>query len=152
MSLSFSGPNGWIEQRWIVYALLRDSIQHHLEDGVPSGEFEAIHGAARALGGQRVVLPARKLHDELRRARAVLAGRPMDALAISGRTRAIISLRWPPPDGCETMLVKDWGDSVPLLGAPLADSLDDVFGHLLDGLLGITEGSSESDQVEVMDL
>ncbi|KYF94185.1 hypothetical protein BE17_33780 [Sorangium cellulosum] len=26
------------------------------------------------------------------------------------------------------------------------------FGHLLDGLLRITEGSSESDQVEVMDL
>ena len=33
-----------------------------------------------------------------------------------------------------------------------ASRLDDVFGHLLDGLLRITEGSSESDQVEVMDL
>jgi hypothetical protein len=33
-----------------------------------------------------------------------------------------------------------------------ASRLDDVFDHLLDGLLHITEGSSESDQVEVMDL
>ncbi|WP_438001557.1 hypothetical protein WMF26_19470 [Sorangium sp. So ce185] len=152
MSLSFSGPRGWIEQRWIVYALLRDSIQHHLEDGCPSEEFAAIHGAAGALGGQRVVLPAQKLHDELRRARASLAGRPLDALAISGRTRAVLSLRWPPPAERETMLVKDWGDSVPLLGSPPGDSLDDVFGHLLDGLLRITEGASASDHVEVMDL
>ncbi|CAN93426.1 MULTISPECIES: hypothetical protein [Sorangium] len=152
MSLSFSGPKGWIEQRWIVYALMRDSIQHHLEDGRPSAEFAAIHGAAAALGGQRVMLPARKLHDELRRARAELAGRPIDALAISGRTRAVLSLRWPPPEGLETMLVTDWGDSVPLLGAPRGDSLDDVFGHLLDGLLRITEGASESDHVEIMDL
>lgn len=50
------------------------------------------------------------------------------------------------------MLVRDWGDSVPLLGAPGGDSLDDVFGHLLDGLLRITEGASESDRVEVIDL
>ncbi|WP_437291096.1 hypothetical protein [Sorangium sp. So ce406] len=152
MSLSFSGPKGWIEQRWIVYALLRDSIQHHIEDGRPGEEFAAIHGAAGALGGQRVMLPARKLHEELRRAQAALAGRPIDALAISGRTRAVISLRWPPPKERETMLVRDWGDSVPLLGAPAGDSLDDVFGHLVDGLLRITEGASESDQVEVMDL
>ncbi|WP_437737493.1 hypothetical protein [Sorangium sp. So ce1335] len=152
MSLSFSGPKGWIEQRWIVYALLRDSIQHHLEDGRPGEAFSAIHGAAGALGGQRVMLPARKLHDELRRAQAALAGRPIDALAISGRTRAVISLSWPPPEERETMLVRDWGDSVPLLGMPWGDSLDDVFGHLVDGLLRITEGASGSDQVEVMDL
>ncbi|WP_438010731.1 hypothetical protein WME89_20000 [Sorangium sp. So ce321] len=152
MSLSFSGPKGWIEQRWIVYALLRDSIQHHLEEGRPGEEFKAVHEVAGALGGRRVMLPARKLHEELRRARDVLAGRPINALAISARTRAVISLCWPPRDDRETMLVSDWGDSVPLLGGPGADSLDDVFGHLLDGLLRITEGASESDQVEVMDL
>ncbi|WP_437640491.1 hypothetical protein [Sorangium sp. So ce854] len=152
MSLSFSGPNGWIEQRWIVYALLRDSIQHHLEDGTPGEAFSAIHGVAGALGGQRVLLPARKLHEELRSARAALAGRPIEALAISGRTRAVISLSWPPPEQRETMLVRDWGDSVPLLGMPWGDSLDDVFGHLVEGLLRITEGASESAQVEVMDL
>jgi hypothetical protein len=38
MSMSFNGPNGWIEQRWTVYALLRDNVQHHLEDGAPTKE------------------------------------------------------------------------------------------------------------------
>ncbi|WP_437682157.1 hypothetical protein [Sorangium sp. So ce131] len=152
MSLSFSGPSGWIEQRWIVYALLRDSIQHHLEDGQPGDAFEALHSAAAALGGRRVMIPARRLHEELTRARDALGGRSIDALAIGARTRAVLGLRWPPPEGAGTMLVSDWGDSVPLLGDPRGDRLDDVFGHLIDGLLRITEGASETDQVEVTDL
>jgi hypothetical protein len=151
MSMSFTGPRGWIEQRWIVYARRRDNVQHHLEGGAPSGEFEALHNLAGALGGVRIVVPAVRLRAELERAKAALAGRAIDDLAISQRTRSVLSLQWPPPDRQETTLVEAWGGTIPFI-APSAATLDDVFGHLLDGLLRITDGARESDTVEVIDL
>jgi hypothetical protein len=151
MSMSFSGPKGSVEQRWIVYALLRDCVQHHLEGGAPSPEFEALHSMGQALGGKRVVVPARKLHEELTRARAALSGRPIQDLAISTRTHAVISLHWPPPAKPSTSLVEIQGSSIPLLGDIAGDRLDDVFGNLLDSLLQISEGAGEADQVEVRD-
>ena len=63
----------------------------------------------------------------------------------------MLSLRWPPPDVRETMLVSEWGGTVPLLG-DMGPKLDDVFGHLLDQLLHITEGATETDMVTVIDL
>ena len=151
MSMSFTGPRGWIEQRWIVYSLLRDNVQHHLEGGAPSGAFEALHSLAGAIGGARVVVPALRLRAELERAKAALAGRPLDDLAISLRTRSVLSFHWPPQDRRETALVKTWGGSIPFI-SPSAATLDEVFGHLLDGLLRITDGASEGDTVEVIDL
>lgn len=152
MSLSFSGPKGWIEQRWIVYALLRDSVQHHIEGGTPTEDFDALHSVAEALGSKRVLLNARKLHGELTRARAALAGRPMEDLAISARTRAVLRMTWPPPEQRETVLVSEWGGSIPMLGDVPRVTLDDVFGYLIDGLLRITENASEGEQIEVVDL
>jgi hypothetical protein len=151
MSMSFTGPRGWIEQRWIVYARRRDNVQHHLEGGAPRGEFEALHSLAGVLGGVRVVVPAMRLRAELERAKAALTGLAIDDLAISLWTRSILSLQWPPPDRRETALVKTWGGSIPFI-ASSAVTLDDVFGHLLDGFLRITDGASESDTVEVIDL
>lgn len=149
--MSFTGPKGWIEQRWIVYALLRDNVQHHLEGGAPSKDFEALHSFASVLGGARVCVSAARLRDELTRAKRDLCARPIDDLAISLRTRSVIALSWPPPDRVETSLVKDSSSSIPMLGGN-ARSLDDVFGHLVDGLLRITEGASDVDVVEVNDL
>jgi len=152
MSFSFTGPKGWVEQRWIVYALLRDNVQHYLEGGAPGGEFEALHSLAEALGGRRVVVSARKLYDELSRAK-VLLDRPIDDLAISLRTRSIVSLHWPPPERRQTSLLKEEGVTVPLLGnLAEAKTLDDIFGHLVTSLLQITEGAAEEATVEVIDL
>lgn len=152
MSLSFSTPRGSVEQRWIIYALLRDSVQHHLEGGAPTEGFRHLHSIAEALGGKRVVVPARALRDELLRAQAALSGRPLEDLAISARTRAVLSLSWPPPERRETLLVSEWGGSIPLLGDIQGGRLDDVFGHLLRDLLQITEGAGDADQVEICDL
>jgi len=150
MSISFTGPKGWVEQRWIVYAMLRDNVQHHLEDGSPSGQFECVHAVAEVLGGKNVKISAKKLHAELERAQALLA-RPIDDLAISLRTRSVIALHWPPPDRRETILAKEWEGRVPMLSGT-AETLDDVFGHLVEGLLEITDGASDTDIVDVMDL
>lgn len=150
MSLSFTGPRGTVEQRWIVYALLRDNVQHHLENGEPGAEFGAIHEAAGALGGNRVVLDARQLRAELEKA-ATLLSRPIAELAISPRTRAVIDRSWPPPAGQETRTVLAKGNVTLAWLSPAAATLDGVFGNLVRSLLEITDGAAESDRVEVDD-
>jgi hypothetical protein len=77
MSLAFSGPGGSLEVRWIVYALLRDNVQHHLEGGKPSAAFSAVHETSE---GKPPALDARpggpNLPDsQTRRAGAALRAR-----------------------------------------------------------------------------
>jgi len=150
MSFLFVGPRGQIEQRWIVYATLRDCVQHHLEGGSPTEDFSALHSIATALTGARVVVSAAKLHDELLRARA-LVERPTADLAISARTRSLLALRWPLPDVRETALSSESGSVHPLLGGD-PHTLGDVFGHLLEHLLAITDGASSEATLTVTDL
>ncbi|MBS2022340.1 MAG: hypothetical protein JST92_08010 [Deltaproteobacteria bacterium] len=150
MSLDFQGPRGSIEQRWIIYALLRDNVQHHLEGGRQGDGFQALHGLQLALGGRPVSVSARRLHDELLKAQRELPAKPIDQLAVSGRTRAVISLTFPIPEVGETMLVAGSGVVVePVRGAR---TLGDVFGFLLDDLLRVTRDAGPDDQVVVTDL
>lgn len=130
---------------------MRDNIQHHIERGQPTSEFEAIHGVAQALGGKRVLLDARQLRSELERAAPLLRGRPIGELAISLRTRAVIDHVWPPPSGEATSLVSEAGLSIPWLSEEIS-TLDEAFGHLIRDLLEITAAAGEADVVEVKDL
>ena len=50
-----------------------------------------------------------------------------------------------------TTLVKESGESVPLLGQ-MPSTLDDVFGHFIDGILEITADCASGDTVQVVDL
>ena len=68
MSLSFHGPKGSLEQRWIYYAMLRDSVQHHIEGGKPTEDFDCLHRVSDALVEHRVTVPALRLRKELERA------------------------------------------------------------------------------------
>ena len=65
MSLCFQCPGGAVEERWIIYALMRDNIQHHLEQGSPSGAFEGIHRVEAVLGGRVVQLNAQRSRGAL---------------------------------------------------------------------------------------
>jgi hypothetical protein len=149
MSLSFTGPRGTVEHRWITYALLCDNVLHHLEKGRTSPQFLAIHDAARALGG-RVTLSARRFHGELE-AVVRLLERPIADLAISVRTRAVLDRSWPPPPGHEatTAPARD-SVSIPWL-APSARTLNDAFGNVVRSLLSVTADAREDDVVEVDD-
>ena len=42
MSFLFMGPNGSVESRWITYALLRDNVQHHLEEDKSSARLPPV--------------------------------------------------------------------------------------------------------------
>jgi hypothetical protein len=151
MSLCFEGPKGSVEHPWIAYALLRDNVQHHLEGGRPGPAFSATHAIADALGGSRVLLKARTLHEELETARVALAGRPISELAIGPRTRSVVDRTWPPGGSGETTLLgEDRSKVVPWL-PPAATTLDQVFGPFVRSLLEITADCGEDDAVEVWD-
>jgi hypothetical protein len=152
MSLCFTGPAGSVEQRWIVYALLRDNVQHYLERGQPTSCFTALHGAAEALGGGRALVDALNLRAEMEQARAELLARPISDLAVSGRTLAVIDRMWPPPSEEGTKLLAEARcDRIPWLPANIG-TFDQAFGHLVRRLLEITSGADEGDVVEVVDL
>jgi hypothetical protein len=151
VSLAFTGPSGTVEHRWIVYALLRDNVQHHLEGGAAAkGEFEALHAIDGALGGNRVIVSARRLRGELDRTTALLS-RPIAFLAVSDETRAILDRSWRPshPRGPRTTTA-DGDVEIPWL-SPQARTLDDVFGNLVRSLMDITATATEDDVVEIDD-
>jgi hypothetical protein len=143
MSLAFQGPNGAFERRWIVYAMLRDNVQHHLEGGTPTEAFSALHALSTALSSGEVKVPARQLHAEMTRARELLE-RPISDLAVSIRTRAVLALCQSFPDlrGTELVSVAQWTAHLPICGA---ETLADVFGSLVQELLRVTEEATEED-------
>lgn len=147
MSLIFSGPGGSTERRWITYALLRDNLQHHLEDGEPGSKFPTIHALADALSSVKATVSSNDLREEIERAQALCA-RPASDLALSARTVAVISHRWPMPDDVATRPASEWGIDLPM--AHGAETLGDVFGGFLEDLQRIvgTEGDAP---VEVID-
>ncbi|MFO0570724.1 MAG: hypothetical protein U0263_34125 [Polyangiaceae bacterium] len=148
MSLLFVGPSGSTERRWIIYALLRDNVLHHLEGGVPSGRFAVIHGVSVALGGNPVRILASELRRELSSAQA-LRTRPIAELALSARTVAVISHAWPLPEHSATRLAQDW-NAFPQVAAG-ADTLGDVFGTFMDELIAVAKSDDAGAIVEVRD-
>jgi hypothetical protein len=142
VSLSFISPRGSLERRWIEFALLRDNVQHHLENGVPSPAFANLHRITEALGGKELELPAKAFREELLKAEPLLK-RPVADLAISLRTRTVVERLWPIPPGAETKLLKDTPSTSVLDGRER--ELADVFGVLLFGLLRLTEGAADGD-------
>ena len=146
MSICFVGPGGVCEYPWIRYALLRDNVLHHLEQGDPSPAFSAIYGIANALRGHGVRLSAVKLRDELVQAEP-LRSLPLEQLAISAGTLAAISMEHHFPITSPTRII---GTRLylPWLSKSMP-SLDAVFGSLWRELLAITEGAIQSDEVEV---
>jgi hypothetical protein len=151
MSLTFIGPAGTAEHRWIVYALLRDNVQHYLEKSPGSkGDFTAIHAIAQALGGPPVMVNARQLRTQLEKGAALL-GRPLADLAASQETRAVLT---PSRSTADATAARQTAvePSLVIPGLPPhVRTLDGVFGSLVRSLLDITRGASETDVVQVED-
>jgi len=148
VSLSFTSERGAIECRWIEYALLRDNAQHHLEGALSESGLEALHAPATALGGAPVRLDARALAEALREVERVVLPMPIERLAISDRTRAVLFRRWPlPAVGTTRELVE--AESRPAVTRG-ARTLDEVFGALVRGLRAISERAGA--ELEVRDL
>jgi hypothetical protein len=77
---------------FISSALLRDNVQHHLEGGIPNGEFPTLHALADAPWAPRPAeMDPRALACELHAAWPRLEMLPIERLAISIRTRAVLT-------------------------------------------------------------
>ncbi|MBL8631692.1 MAG: hypothetical protein JNM40_00605 [Myxococcales bacterium] len=148
MSISLIGPSGTYEFPWIRYALLRDNILHHLEHGVCTSAFTEIYKIGISLGGSPALLSAKTLRQEVIRAQA-LCQLPIDQLAISARTLAVLRFESPLPEGPPTRVV-GVALNLPWLSES-AQQLADVFGDLVTALLQMTDGASDSDHVEVIE-
>ena len=148
MSISLLGPRGTYECPWIRYALLRDNILHHLEHGVFTTAFAETYKIGLVLGGAPILLSASKLREESSRAQA-LCRLPIDKLAISARTLAVLRFESTLPEGPPTRIVG--GDlTLPWLASD-AQHLADVFGDLVHAILTMTEETTETDQVDVVE-
>ncbi len=148
MSLTFSGPGGSAERRWIVYALLRDNVQHHLEGGESSGKFPQLDKISDALGAKSARVSAKGLAEELSRARQIVE-RPIEDLALSSRTVAVVSHFWPPPTDKKTRLASEHQVTIPFVMG--AETLGDVFGSFIDELIVVATGGKDDAEVEVID-
>jgi hypothetical protein len=149
VSLTFTAANDSLEIRWIVYALIRDNVQHHLEEGKPGARFEAIHRAADALGGTPVKLRAGQLAEELAAVEATLLARPIAVLAMTARTRAVIHYQWP----ALTEPASEVVGPLALFGGLVrgAATLGDVFGETVRALGRLAATVGPDDAVVVTD-
>jgi len=149
MSLSFTTEEGAVEIRWIVYALIRDNVQHYLEAGASASRFETIKQISAALGGPPVSLSASRLAEELAVVERDLLPRPIAELAITARTRAVIHLQWPEVTGPESDVV----GPLAILGALThgAKTLDDVFGGTVRDLRELAASAGADRRVLVTD-
>jgi hypothetical protein len=79
-------------------ALLRDNVQHHLEHGLPSGRFAAIHALADSPWDTApATINPKTLSSELELVWPSLRDLPIESLAISLRTRAALTHALAPP-------------------------------------------------------
>jgi len=147
MSIVFIGPSGACEFPWIQYALLRDNVLHHLEKADAPAQFGELVQAGESLGGRTVRVSALRLHEQAARAQA-LCTLPIDALAVSAETRAILFMQ---PAAPQTHAAQSPFHLVrlPWLSGEM-DTLGDIFEVLCAELLEITRGATESDLVEVV--
>jgi hypothetical protein len=129
--------------------MLRDNVQHHLEGGSPTAEFEALHQLGDAMWVGKVSVSATQLRRELAAAESVLA-LSMDDFAVSLRTRAVCSYLLHRPEHRATHLVRELEWTVPY-PVEQCTTLGDVFGSLHGALLQITQGAAPGDAVEVID-
>ena len=133
-AVMISSPHRVLRCDAVACALLRDNVQHYLENGAPSGRFAAIHSLADAhwVAGAKHLNPG-ELALELEVAWPCLRDIPIELLAISIRTRAALSNARRPPDIRGTILHRfvQWPLPLKLDGIK---TLVDLFGPLVTDL------------------
>jgi len=147
--LLLTGPSGSGRISWNAYAMLRDNVQHHLEGGVPSARFRALHALERAVDRGTHRVDAARLRGEIMGAWYGLVKLGVDEAAISFRTRSIMT-------GCPTPPVRR-GTARPRLtgwNLPISASSDEpsLVRHVLGlvvTVLRITETAVDGDVVVV---
>lgn len=149
MIVSFTGPRGGFSTGAEQVLLFRDNVQHHLQGGLPSRTYPAIHRIADVTGPQGGTnIPAGDLWDEVSRAFQSIRSVERRELAMSIRTRAILTNARALPAVRGTALVRLTGWHVPLATFE-ALTLGDLFGSLVARLRVLTNGGRVAWNVDV---
>lgn len=118
----------------VACALLRDNVQHYLENGVPSGKYWAIHALADTRWTRAAeTLNPQMLASELDTVWPCLRDLPIESLAISIRTRAVLTNCPVPPEVRGTCLHRLTRWPVPFDFTGLV-TLGDLLGRLVADL------------------
>lgn len=149
MIIRFSGPLGGFRTGAEQVLLLRDNVQHHLQGGVPSPEYPRIHAMADVVfAAGPATFPAADLWSELTRAFRRLEHLEYRELAMSIRTRAILTHTRALPAVRGTALVRMTGWRVPMATAGVS-TLGELFQSLLTRLDIFTDAGRAPWNVEI---
>jgi len=148
MQLIFKSPRGETLLDWSEYALLRDNVQHYLESGPGQTAFAALHAVERVVDGVPGSVSAVGLRRELQRAWSALADLKLAESAVSLRTRAILTGCDRPPAVRGTVIARQTGWSLPVVGED-DQPLRAHIGSFVAALLTITECAATTDDVSV---
>jgi len=149
MQLSVVGAELTTECDWELCTALRDNVQHHLENGIPSGRFPAIHALAdRCWASAAVSVSAGQLRAELARAWPVLAALGVERFAMGIRSRAALTGAHAAPTIRGTVLLRLTGWKPPLKLAS-AKTLSDVFAGLVPPIMEFCRRAGDAAVIEV---
>lgn len=149
MSIAFVGRRGATEIRWIVWALLRDNVQHHLEGGRETTAFRLLHSVSTVFRGDVVCLPAAPFNRELRTIKDALKKLPVDQLAMTSRTRSVMTYQWPAAPSTTSEVVGPLAEFGTLVTN--AATVGDVFEGTLDDLCAMTQDAGPDERIDIFD-
>jgi hypothetical protein len=149
MKLTLVGVRGRRELDWTSYALLRDNVQHFIEDGRPSARFAALHAIEAAVDtGALHSVDAARIRGEVLQARCRLAKVRLADAAVSIRTRAIVTGCPGQPASRGTALARHTGWKLSVRADPQALLLS-LVADFVDAVLDLTERSVDGEILTV---
>jgi hypothetical protein len=151
MIVTLSGPHSSFSTAVENVLLFRDNVQHYLQGGSrPAAGFTSIHALADVvvLRPSATILGAKVLWEEMSRAFFGIEGIATRDLAISLRTRAILTNARTLPDVRGTVLQRfsGWGIPLSTFGA---STLGDLFWGLVTRVELLTASGTAARGIEV---
>lgn len=148
MKLIVKGREGRRVVDWESYALLRDNVQHFIEQGEPNGRFSALHGIEEAVDGGHYIANGARLRGEVLRAMVALRVVPLSAAALTLRTRAIMTGSSVRPSASPSVCAQAVCWSLPVSGS-LAAPIPNLAHTFIDAVLAVTETVEDGELLEI---
>jgi len=149
MTITFSVPDTGFTIDGRLVLLFRDNVQHHLQAGLPGPGYPMVHALGDAALEQLLLrLPARSLWMEATLAAQGMAAVGIHDLAVSLRTRAVLtgSTCLPAVRGTLLFRVADWRVPIVTRGA---HTLGELFAGFVAKLDALTDAGRRSGLVDV---
>lgn len=141
------GKGASYEFRWRRWALLRDAVVAHLEDGKPGSRFPEFATIGDALGVDSVSIEATKLARELREIRAALGKLSVDDLVLGPPTASVL-YRGTTLEAARPLTRTELLQIAPPGGA---ETLEQYFSTMFESMLHVCASPTEDGTIEILD-